>query len=255
MEILDIIVLIVLGLSGAMAFSRGFGKEALSLGGWILSAWLTFNILYPAALPIAMKYVPVEIIAQFLAAVVPFLISLILLALISSWLRAYFQAQFAQAGLGTLNRSLGFLFGIFRGGIILSLLYLLMAWILPRIEDRPAFINNARTLPLIEKGALAIQELLPPQFTVIGKAAIDDAQEAVKKGKAVNDLLQIVPAPNNSVTAPITNTPASGQSAPGSAPTDTKAASPDQNGYKEKERKDLERLIQGSEGQGSGTGQ
>jgi len=243
MEILDIIVLIVMGLSGAMAFSRGFGKEALSLAGWVLSALLTFRVLYPAALPIAKQYIPVELLAQFVAATVPFIISLILMALISAWLRAFFQTQFGHAGLGSLNRSLGFLFGLVRGGIILSLFYLLMVWILPKPEDRPSFINAARSLPLLAHGATIIQSLLPAQFAVVGKAALQEAEETVEKGKAVNNALQILTAPGTSVTAPITDAPVQGQNGPADK---ANAAPNDQNGYKESERKDLERLIEGS---------
>ncbi|HEX2582071.1 MAG TPA: CvpA family protein [Dongiaceae bacterium] len=236
MNILDLIAIGVLGLSGLMAFSRGFGKEVLSLAGWIAAALLTFHVLYPLALPVAHRYIGIDIVAEIIAAVGPFLVALFACTIFSTWIRAMVRPQAQQAGLGPLNRSLGFLFGLLRGAVILSIFYLLLVSFLPKPEERPSFINEARTLPMMERGATLVRALLPAQFAKIGEQAIDGAAQTIETGKTLNNAYQILHAPAppspdtepGPIAAPVQAPPlaAPAQSVQAPPPTPVEAAPP-----------------------------
>ena len=102
------------------------------------------------------------------ASVTIFIPTLIILALISHVL----SGQVRDSALGAVDRSLGFLFGLFRGVIIVCLAYLLIAWILPK-EEQPEWLRSARTIPLVEEGAGLLLQLAPEDIVEKGGATMD----------------------------------------------------------------------------------
>jgi membrane protein required for colicin V production len=223
-DILDIAVVAVIVISGVLALARGLVREVLSVGAWVGAAVATLY-LFKFAQPVARTYIEVELIADIVAGVALFVVALIALSLISHAL----SRRVRDSALGPLDRSLGLVFGLARGAAVVALAYLIFAALFPP-EDRPAWVAEARTRPLMEEGAEVLAALLPERWVAQSVEAAEGAKsaagQAMETGKAVQPLAE-----------PLFKAPA----------IETKAAAPGDPGYKDQERKDLERLIQSSQ--------
>ncbi len=161
----DLIVITVLLVSSLLAFSRGFVRELFSVGGWVGAIFATlYGFSYIK--PYARQWISIDILADAAAGMTIFITTLITLTLISRVL----SDQIRTLGAGSVDRSLGFLFGLLRGVIIVCLTYLLMAWILPK-EEQPEWLCSALTIPLVEKGADQLLRLIPEGAVEIGDAS------------------------------------------------------------------------------------
>jgi membrane protein required for colicin V production len=150
-----------------------------------------------------------------------------------------------------VDRSLGLLFGLVRGAVLVCLAYLVMAWAIPQ-EDRPVWVAEARTLPLVQQGAGLLLKILPESALKQGEdavgAAADGIGQAIDTGKAVQTLTPSTPtAP---ATPPATN---GGSGGSGSGTGNGGSAAPDSggangtSGYNDAERKDLNRLLENAQ--------
>lgn len=234
MNFLDLIILGVLGLSTLLAFSRGFVKELLSILGWIGAVIATIMLFGPARAYVR-QYIAEPLLADIATGIGIFVITLFLCGIVNHWLSSHVRNN----GLGALDRSLGLVFGLVRGAVVVCAAYILMAWALPNREERPDMVNEARTLPVVERGAAFILSLLPEDILKQGEEVLDQGLKAVEQGQAIGNTL-----------APLAPT-----LAPDAEPLGTNAGPPSQepggqetgSGYKDAERNDLNRLIQGAE--------
>ncbi len=223
-DILDIAVLAVVVMSGLLAFWRGFVREVLSVGAWI-GATVATLYLFEFAQPVARTYIEVELIADIVAGVAVFVVALIALSLVSHAL----SRRVRESTLGPLDRSLGLVFGLVRGAAVVALAYLIFAALFPP-EDRPKWVTEARTEPLMVGGAAFLASILPERWVAKSVGAADETKrttdQAIEAGNAIQPLAE-----------PLFKAPA----------VETNASEPVDRGYRDQERKDLERLIQGSE--------
>jgi len=151
----DAVVLAVLLLSALIAFARGFVLEVLSIFAWIGA---TFASLYAFAhvRPYAQQYLGAGLVADAVTVVGTFLAVLILLSVIGHRISSGLRG----GALGALDRSLGFLFGLLRGGILICLVYMAGTWLVP-VAEQPRWVREARTMPAIETGADWLAALAP----------------------------------------------------------------------------------------------
>ncbi|HZH26270.1 MAG TPA: CvpA family protein [Azospirillaceae bacterium] len=151
----DAVVLAVLLLSALIAFARGFVLEVLSIFAWIGA---TFASLYAFAhvRPYAQQYLGAGLVADAVTVVGTFLAVLILLSVIGHRISSGLRG----GALGALDRSLGFLFGLLRGGILICLVYMAGTWLVP-VPEQPRWVREARTMPAIETGADWLAALAP----------------------------------------------------------------------------------------------
>ncbi|MQX36928.1 CvpA family protein [Roseospira navarrensis] len=154
----DIVVLVVLLMSGALAFFRGFVHEVLGVGAWI-GAILAAIYGLPEAQPYVRQYIPIDWVADLVAAVGIFLVVLVALSIIT----ALIARRVHDSALNALDRTLGFLFGLARGGVIVIVLYVAGSWLVPRAEQ-PEWVLEARSMPFIDQGTATLVALLPPDL-------------------------------------------------------------------------------------------
>ena len=246
MNFLDLIILGVLGLSTLLAFSRGFVKELLSILGWIGAVIATVMLFAPARVHVR-QYIAEPLLADIATGVGIFVVTLFLCGIINHWLSGHVRNN----GLGALDRSLGLVFGLVRGAVVVCAAYILMAWALPNREERPDMVNEARTLPVVERGAAFIMTLLPDDILKQGEEALDQGLKAVEQGQAIGEAVQQLTPPATSApgtTPGITPAPEAGQTGTNAAPQPQEPGGQDAgSGYKDAERNDLNRLIQGAE--------
>jgi membrane protein required for colicin V production len=241
----DLIIIAILALSALLAFMRGFVREVLSIGAWVGAALATIYG-FPLAQPYARKYIEVALFADIAAGVAIFVLALIILTILSHAL----SKNVRDSALGAVDRSLGLLFGLVRGAVLVCLAYLVMAWAIPQ-EDRPGWVAQSRTLPLVQQGADLLLKILPESALKQGEDAVGAAAtgigQAIDTGKAVQTL---TPSTPTAPAQPATNG-ASGGSGAGTG--DGGSAAPDSgggggtSGYNDAERKDLNRLLESTQ--------
>ena len=160
MNIVDIGVIILLAVSSLTGLILGFVRGGLFVISWLGAAIATF-ILFPYAKPYSRQYVEHDFFADVTAGLIIFIITLIILFLLSSIIGGWVR----NSRLNALDRSLGMLTGIIISSIILTGSYILIEKIWPP-KKQPIWMVKAKVLPLIRNGAQALNELLPKNFQI-----------------------------------------------------------------------------------------
>jgi len=211
-NIADIGILAIMLISGVFAFVRGFVHEFLAVIAWIGAALATIYGI-DLVIPLARQVTTMQPVADIGSGVAIFLVVLVVLTILTRMLSKRVQSS----SLNTLDRSLGLLFGILRGVVLVCLAWLLVSWALPR-KDLPNWVIEARSLPLVDQGKNLLITLLPEEMRP-SEAPENDAL-VPGQGHSFDDLVR----PR------------------------AKAAGPDDpTGYNDRQRKDMERLIESSQ--------
>ncbi|MGE0650369.1 MAG: CvpA family protein [Alphaproteobacteria bacterium] len=198
----DLIVIGIVVLSGLFALARGLVKELLSIASWGGAVLVTLFGFLPAR-AIARDVIDWPLAADVAAGTALFLGSLFIFSFISHFIA---KAVHGSA-VGALNRTLGFVFGLARGLLIVVVLYLAAGWAIGQ-NDQPAWFRNARTVPLAAAGATLVLRLVP------------------------EDMRKMFP--------PAVQPESRNRPAPAAAPKE-------REGYRPSERRDMQRLIEGSQ--------
>lgn len=242
-NIVDGIVVVVLLGSGLLAFARGFIRELLAIAGWIGSILATFH-LFPKtsflardlfddyiapgifadiveAVPILGKIDP-HIIADGLTIVVIFVATLTLFTMVGHFI----SRRVKQSGMGFLDRTLGFVFGLVRGAVVVLIAFLVVSALSPP-DERPDWLREARVLPLLDYGGEQLRRLAPEDAFAEMGASFDPETEPLGPEEALRRFLS--PGP--------------------SRPKEEAPDSDGDKGYKSGERDQLEQLMKTNEGE------
>ncbi len=148
----DFIILMIILVSVAISFFRGFIKEVISLVTWVVAAWLAFMLASP--LSGLMTFTEVQSVRAIIAFMVVF-IGLIFLGSIVNFLVGKFirKTPFSLA-----DRTLGIGFGFLRGFLLVTLI-VFFAGLTPLPKDD--WWQQSFTLSQVEKVALWFKDLLP----------------------------------------------------------------------------------------------
>ena len=218
-NLLDIGVGLLILVSAIFAYVRGLVQEVLSIAGWIGAIFATVYG-FPYLRPYARELTTIDIVADFGAGIVIFIIALVLLSLFTWRISKIVKSS----ELNAIDRSLGFLFGLARGALIVVVAYIGLGMVYPE-DEQPPWIHQSRSLELIKPGAELLASLIPENLSAITGAENKDANgsAAERAGKllgtrkVIQDLM--LPHPQN---------------------TDSK--DPVTGGYGKKERQQMERL-------------
>jgi membrane protein required for colicin V production len=214
---IDPIVVIVVLVSAVYATYRGFVSETLSIFAWAAAAFATL-FFGPKLAPIARGLMSSPVLGVMLGYAAIFLVVLIPL----SFLSFRFAESVKHSAVGTLDRSLGFAFGVVRGLAIIGLAYIAFTTVIP-VKSQPSMVADAKLLPVIQVSAQALLSLVPDQHLTTAQAATPATQAA--QPQAASDAP--VPTPK-----------------PASAKKHGKKA------YGAKERSELDNLIDSTSGNG-----
>jgi membrane protein required for colicin V production len=152
----DFAVLGVLAVSGLLALSRGLVREVLGLGAWAGAAAFTWWAL-PLARPRFEQWISSPEWVGPATAAALFIGSLLILMVISGWIGSIVRAS----ALGGLDRTLGLVFGLARGALLVVFAYIAACMVIP-IDQWPGVVLHARSLPLAYNGAVWVVDHLPP---------------------------------------------------------------------------------------------
>jgi membrane protein required for colicin V production len=160
MNWVDLVVLGMIAISGLLAFMRGLVREVLGLGAWVVAAIVASPYgVFPYIDPWVRKQINDTTVADAVAIGVVFIVVLIVLSMIAGALSNAVQG----VGLGGLDRTLGLVFGVGRGALLLCVAYIL-AGLAVAVDQWPAPILEARSLPTVYRGADWLAAQLPPGY-------------------------------------------------------------------------------------------
>lgn len=159
----DFAALVVLGLSGVMAFARGLIREVFSIIAFIGAAIAA--VFFAGLLrPLVESFTPLSgPLASVAAGLLIFLVVFIVITVITSTVA---KTAHQSTEIGSFDRAAGLAFGILRGVLVVSLFVLLMRQTTVEDTTQPAdpmqdAIRGARTYPIYNGVASALEAVLP----------------------------------------------------------------------------------------------
>ncbi|HFC04411.1 MAG TPA: hypothetical protein ENJ55_01785 [Rhizobiales bacterium] len=200
-------------ISGLLALMRGFTREITSLVAWgAAGAAAVAAAFSPELVAQAKVYISEDWLARAAVGGAVFLIVLIILSLIS----IRFTDWLLDSSPGAFDRTLGFFYGLFRGLILVVILYSFYIFFIPQ-KTQFEGVRKARSLMALESVALKMYEFFPAQFS---------EQAKILAGKTYTHTRAMVPAQNAAPDA---------------------ATAPKENSYKEGDKKVLDQLIENTQ--------
>lgn len=143
----------ILLVSGLLATYRGFLNETLSIVAYAVAA-VGAVVVAPVLKPLAHTVVGPDWLAYGLSLIALFLVFLIPLSFVSFRISESVQGS----PIGPLDRSLGFVFGVGRGLVLVGAAFLVFS-LLAQPKDHPDWVRNARLLPVIKGTADVLRSL------------------------------------------------------------------------------------------------
>lgn len=162
LNLFDLCVLGVLLLSAVLAFFRGFVREILSLGAWVGAAIVTIYFFPSVAEQLQPKFKNAVVAAGFAT------LGIYVAALIGFSILNMLILKFVKSGsdVGLLDNSLGLIFGLFRGALLIGIGFFLMTMVLPE-DDYPVWVKRSASLPYVEKAAIMVARVSPEYLSDI----------------------------------------------------------------------------------------
>ncbi len=162
--LLDGILVGITLVSAVLAMIRGFSREVLSVASWATAAAAAL-LFYKQVTPMVQPYVDSEVIAQAGAAAGIFLVTLIVVSLITMKVADFI----IDSRIGALDRTLGFLFGAARGLLLVVVAISFFNWLVA--SNQPSWIAEAKSKPLLDSLSEQLKSLLPedPEGTILDK--------------------------------------------------------------------------------------
>jgi len=140
---LDIFLIVVMLVSGLLAMVRGLIREVLSIAGWGAAAGAAL-LAYAKLLPAAKAYFNNDYVAIAVTTAGAFIGTLIIVSVIT----VKISDKILDSRIGALDRTLGFLFGLARGLLIVVVAFAFYDWFQPR--SQPIWITNAKSLIVLK---------------------------------------------------------------------------------------------------------
>ena len=149
----DVLILLIILISACFAFFRGISLEILSISGWIIS--FLGSYIYGNNL--------VNIINQilnniFISNIISYVIIFLVIFVVFSFLTRKFSSYIKDSYVGLLDKSLGFVFGITRGYVLVGLCFFTFDYFYQ--GKKIDLIENSKIIPIIKITNNMILELM-----------------------------------------------------------------------------------------------
>jgi membrane protein required for colicin V production len=153
--LLDIALIVVMLISGLLAMIRGFMREVLSITAWVLAAGATLYA-YAKLMPSAALYFNSDIVAKGAVIGGVFLATLLVVSIVT----VRISDMVLDSRVGALDRTLGFLFGLGRGLIIVVIAFAFFDWLVPA-KAQPGWITDAKSKVFLANTADWLRSMSP----------------------------------------------------------------------------------------------
>ncbi len=233
----DFAILGILLISGMIAWHRGFLKETLSVSAWLIAALLAVFV-WPITKPFGRAMLQPDFLADLLALVGVFFLVLVPVSFVSFRLSEVVRGSRA----GPLDKSLGFVFGLARGLLVVGVGYVIFSS-LAAAESHPKILKDARLLPVIQGTADVLKSLGSKSTDKGDKTATVDRPKTADKpaAKSTPVTTRTTPKPDttrDTKAAPVPKSSRSEASKEGGGTSGEK----DQR-YADEDRRSLDQLV------------
>jgi membrane protein required for colicin V production len=237
-------------ISGILAMVRGFMREILSIAAWLIAAGVTLYG-YARVEVFVRDYVSNDLLAKGIAIGGLFLITLLIVSIFT----VKISDLVLDSRVGALDRSLGFLFGLARGLIIMVVAFLFFQWLVPA-KSQPDWVSKARSRVVLDATGAWLLSILPddPETAILkrlrppraGEEPLEPVRPSPVQPAPTPSPVQPAPSPVQPAPSPVLPAPdKSGSRAPASR---FAAASVGETAYKRSERQGLEQLLEVARG-------
>ncbi len=168
-NLFDIIAATIMTYSIVQCFLKGFSLSLISFMKWVLSTVITI-ILVPKFQPYVSDYIESEFINSFGLGIAIFIFTLFFLILIGKVL----SRAVTWTGVGSIDKTFGFLFGIFKGYIVCVCIFSIFNWFYP-YKNWGISADKAKSFNIIYKGSELLIEEFPSSNDFI------DTKEKIEK--------------------------------------------------------------------------
>ena len=166
----DLIVFLIVIYSIAECAGKGFLRSLLSFSKWILALVITI-ILVPKLNPIVQDYIESDFIADIGLGIFIYIVSLFVIINIAKAI----SSAVTYSGLGSVDKSFGLVFGVFKGYVICICLFSLISWFYPH-NNWPIKTEGTYSFQIIYNGS----EFLINEFPN-SKDYYDQTEEKIEK--------------------------------------------------------------------------
>lgn len=168
----DIGVLIVVGVTAASGFMRGFIHEILSLAAWVVAV-LAIHYLHS---PLTEKLIPFTSDKLGTAAVLAFALLLLIPYFIIKLLAKRMGDMSRDSLIGPIDRVIGFGFGAIKGLLIIVMGFSILVLGFDTLRGaggRPPWMTLARTYPFVNSGSESLVKIIAERRAEAAKAERD----------------------------------------------------------------------------------
>ena len=151
----DVIFIIIMIYTVIQCYLKGFSLSVFSFMKWIFSVVITI-ILVPKLQPWVNEYIESEFINSFGLGILIFICTLFLTIVAGKSL----SRAVTWTGVGSIDKTFGLLFGIFKGYIISICLFSLFNWFYP-YQNWGISAENAVSFDIVKKGSEILIEEFP----------------------------------------------------------------------------------------------
>ena len=154
-NLFDVFVLLIFSYCVVQCFLKGFTLSLISFMKWIISTIVTI-ILVPKLQPTISEYIESEFINNVGLGIAIFVFTLFLSILIGRTL----GKAVTWTGVGSIDKTFGILFGIFKGYVVAVCIFSILNWFYP-FKNWGISVEDAISFNLINKGSEILIEEFP----------------------------------------------------------------------------------------------
>lgn len=155
---LDVIFIVIAGISALVGIARGMTKEMLSIAGWILAAAALFYLV-PLLNPFTQKYIASKILSSVVTGLGVILVFSIIWILTVDKMASMIRSS----KLNSLDRIFGFAFGLARGFLIIVLIALMITTLVPEGKDKGIFAES-QLFKIAESCSEPLKNMVPKSW-------------------------------------------------------------------------------------------
>ncbi len=165
----DIIFIFILIYFVIQCFVKGFTLSLISFMKWVISTIITI-ILVPKVQPIVSEHIKSDFINNVGVGIVIFILTLFLTILIGKVM----GKTLTWTGVGSIDKTFGLLFGIFKGYVVSVCIFSILNWFYP-YQNWGISVEDAFSFNLVKKGSEMLIEEFPSSEDFI------DTKEKIEK--------------------------------------------------------------------------
>ena len=143
----DIIIFLIIFYSIAQCTAKGFMLSLLSFSKWLLALVITI-VLVPKFNPLVEEYIDSKFIRDVGLGIFIYVVSLFIIINIGKAI----SSAVTYSGLGSVDKTFGLVFGIFKGYLICVCIFTLLNWFYPH-QKWPIKTEGTYTFDIIYKGS------------------------------------------------------------------------------------------------------